>query len=91
MSFYKEEQDGETSSYIHARARLSDKTLIATLHEVIDEVVAAVDRARRTLGDGTARIAWDSFIRGYIAFHINNPRYRLQDILDGHMVDAGAV
>ena len=83
LSFYKEEQNGEVVSYIHTRSRLSGKTLVATLHEVIDEVVTAAEQIRLTLGDGKARIAWDSFVRGYIAFHVDNPRYRLQDIF-GH-------
>ncbi|KAI0728385.1 Trichodiene synthase [Fomitopsis betulina] len=94
LSFYKEEQDGEVASYIHARARVTNKLPIATLHEVIDEVVTAAERIRRTLGDGRARKAWDSFERGYIGFHIGDPRYRLQDIFGAHweyMMDAGAV
>lgn len=93
LSFYKEEQDGEVASYIHARARVTGKPPIATLHEVIDEVVAAAERIRCTLGNGKARKAWDSFERGYIGFHIGDPRYRLRDIF-GHweyMRDAGAV
>ncbi|KAH9926482.1 isoprenoid synthase domain-containing protein [Fomitopsis serialis] len=91
LSFYKEEQDGEVASYIHARARITGRSTIATLREVIDEVVAASERIRRTLGEGPAREAWDSFERGYIRFHVGDPRYRLQDIIGAHweyMIDA---
>lgn len=94
LSFYKEEEDGEVTSYIHARARVTGKSPIATLHEVIDEVVAAAKRIRRTLGNGRARQAWDSFERGYIGFHVGDPRYRLQDVFGSHweyMMDTGAV
>ncbi|KAH9830415.1 isoprenoid synthase domain-containing protein [Rhodofomes roseus] len=94
LSFYKEEQDGEISSYIHARARATGKSTVATLREVSDEVVNASQRIRRTLGEGRARDAWDSFERGYIGFHVGDPRYRLQDIFGAHweyMMDATAV
>ncbi|KAH9926455.1 isoprenoid synthase domain-containing protein [Fomitopsis serialis] len=91
LSFYKEEQDGEVTSYIHARAHVTGKSTPATLREVIDEVVAAAERIRRTLGEGPAREAWDSFERGYIGFHAGDPRYRMQDIIGAHweyMIDA---
>lgn len=91
LSFYKEEQDGEVASYIHARSRLSKKTLIATLYEVIDDVVAAVERIRCALGDGKAREAWDSFARGYVGYHVNNPRYRLEDVFGAHTIETRAV
>ena len=94
LSFYKEEQDGEVTSYIHARAHVTGKSLITTLQEVIDEVVAAAKRVRRTLGNSKARKAWDSFERGYIGFHIGDPRYRLQDIFGAHweyMMDVDAI
>ncbi|KZT73399.1 terpenoid synthase [Daedalea quercina L-15889] len=91
LSFYKEESDGEVASYIHARARVTGKSPLVTLHEVIDEVVASTERIRRTLGNSRAREAWDSFERGYISFHVGDPRYRLQDIFGVHweyMMDA---
>ena len=84
LSFYKEEQDGEVTSYIQARARVTGKPPSATLDEVIDEAVAAAQRVRRMLGEGKARKAWDSFERGYISFHAGDPRYRLQDVLGTH-------
>ena len=93
MSFYKEEQDGEVASYIHARARVTGKTLIATLYDVIDKVVAAAERIRRILGDGEARKAWDSVERGYIGFHIESPRYRLQEVFGSgmHTMDSALI
>ncbi|KAH9830403.1 isoprenoid synthase domain-containing protein [Rhodofomes roseus] len=81
LSFYKEELAGETSSYIHSRARVTGKTMYETLGEVIEEVVVAVERIREHLGQGPARDAWDNFEAGYVWFHILDPRYRLQEIL----------
>lgn len=81
LSFYKEDLAGDTSSYIHARTRITKKSLRDTLSEVVEEVVAAVDRVRKHLGEGPARDAWDSFESGYISFHINNPRYKLAEVL----------
>ncbi|KAH9944602.1 isoprenoid synthase domain-containing protein [Amylocystis lapponica] len=84
LSFYKEELAGETGNYVHDRATVSNKTAHETLREVIDETVAAMCRIRDVLGDGEARDAWESFARGYIAFHASSPRYRLQEIIECH-------
>lgn len=81
LSFYKEDLAGDTSSYIHARARVTGKSLHDTLSEVAREVVAALERVKKHLGEGPARDAWDSFERGYVSFHLHNPRYRLREVV----------
>ena len=81
LSYYKEDIEEDTSSYMHARARVSGKSMDETLLEVVDEVAAATKRIRAHLGQGRARDAWERFETHYIWFHIACPRYRLQEIL----------
>jgi len=82
LSFYKEEIAGEVGNYINDRALVSGKTSLETLREVIDEAAAAGERIHSILGEGEIRDAWDAFVTGAIAFHVIDPRYRLQEILD---------
>ncbi|OCH83893.1 terpenoid synthase [Obba rivulosa] len=86
MSFYKEESDDEEGTYLRDRARATGKTSSEALRGVIDEVVAAANRARKILGEGAARDAWESFMKGYVAFHTSSPRYRLHEIMDVHYI-----
>jgi len=53
-----------------------------TLHEVIEEAVAADQRIRLILGESDAGYAWDRFVKGFISFHFAVPRYRLSEIVD---------
>ncbi|OCH89693.1 terpenoid synthase [Obba rivulosa] len=82
MSFYKEELAGETGTYLQDRAKVSGKSPLAALYDLIDDTVAIVERARATLGEGRARKSWEAFVSGYISFHVHSPRYRLAEIID---------
>ena len=82
MSFYKEELEGETGNYVQDRASVTRKTSLDALHDLIEDTLAGVERARAVLREGKARDCWESFVAGYISYHINNPRYRLADILE---------
>lgn len=64
------------------RARASGMSVQDTLQEVVEETITLVERIRNILGKGPARDAWESFARGWIAFHIHSPRYRLKDLID---------
>ncbi|EMD31537.1 terpene cyclase [Gelatoporia subvermispora B] len=86
MSFYKEESSNEEGTYLRDRARATGKTPLEALYELIDEVVTAANRARKILGEGPAREAWECFMKGYIAFHTSSPRYRLHEIMDVHYI-----
>lgn len=84
LSFYKEELAGETENYIKARAIATGKTAQQTLYDVVDETVATARRIREALGEGKVRDVWDGFEAGFVSFHIENPRYRLKEILDSN-------
>ncbi|EMD31358.1 hypothetical protein CERSUDRAFT_78286 [Gelatoporia subvermispora B] len=86
MSFYKEESVGEEGTYITDRARTSSKSHVETLHEVVNETVAAANRVRKLLDEGPARDVWDKFVRNFITFHASSPRYRLREIMDVHYI-----
>ncbi|KZT00026.1 terpenoid synthase [Laetiporus sulphureus 93-53] len=89
LSFYKEEAAGEMVNYIHNRAIVMHRSAAQTLCEVADEIIAASARVRSNLLSEDAIDAWDSFEKGYIMFHIGDPRYRLQEILGmEYMIDA---
>ncbi|KZT66299.1 terpenoid synthase [Daedalea quercina L-15889] len=82
LSFYKEELAGETGNYVSDRAKACGKTREETLQEIVDETVLLVARIRRGLGDGPVRDAWESFARGWLAFHVCSPRYRLRELIN---------
>ncbi|EED80636.1 predicted protein [Postia placenta Mad-698-R] len=81
LSFYKEELTNELVNYIHDRALVTGTSASDALRDVIGETVAAAERVRSILGEGDERDAWDAFVRGYIKFHMDDPRYRLREVL----------
>jgi len=85
LSFYKEELAGETANYIHNRAVVSGKTPAMILAEVATESKAAYDRVSDLLntsgGSNDGSRAWEIFVNGYVAFHMTQDRYRLNELL----------
>ncbi|EMD39627.1 hypothetical protein CERSUDRAFT_71514 [Gelatoporia subvermispora B] len=90
LSFYKEEFSDEEGTYIRDRASATSKTPLEVLYELIDEVIMVANRARRILGEGPARKAWECFMAGFVAFHIISPRYRLHEIMDIQYIMLGS-
>ncbi|KAF9554336.1 terpenoid synthase [Agrocybe pediades] len=80
FSFYKEELQGETNNYMHNRAFLTGKHVAITFQEIFDETVAAYERITSLLENTKAAPIWKRFVNGYLAFHLNVPRYRLREI-----------
>ncbi|KAK8115642.1 hypothetical protein PG984_012144 [Apiospora sp. TS-2023a] len=81
LSFYKEEVAGETTNYIHNRARCERKTPLAVVREVQHEVVDCVRRVNAMLeGREPYCQAWKIHMTGHIAMHTVNPRYRLAEL-----------
>ncbi|KAJ7758741.1 isoprenoid synthase domain-containing protein [Mycena metata] len=83
LSFHKEEVAGETRNYIHNRAGVSRKLPTNVLAEVAEEAVAAQNRVTAALracrSEGIH--AWETFVQGYVAFHLTQDRYRLNELL----------
>ncbi|KAK8085795.1 hypothetical protein PG997_007066 [Apiospora hydei] len=81
LSFYKEEIAGESTNYIHNRARCERKDPLAVVREVQQEVVDCVGRVNRILeGREPYLQAWQVHMTGHIAMHTVNPRYRLAEL-----------
>ncbi|TQN63691.1 Alpha-cuprenene synthase COP6 [Colletotrichum shisoi] len=81
MSFYKEELGGDTRNYVHNRAMATGKPVLTELEEVKNEVVEAANRASAILkGRGRYEQSLRESVRGLLAMHTANPRYRLGDL-----------
>ncbi|KAI0533684.1 longiborneol synthase [Xylaria digitata] len=81
LSFYKEEVGGDKRNYINNRAVCEEKDVIEILEQVKSETVGCAMRVRQILkGRGEYAKAWESSVRGYIAMHTTNPRYRLSEL-----------
>ncbi|KAH9846555.1 Trichodiene synthase-domain-containing protein [Lenzites betulinus] len=80
FSFYKEELDHETHTFVHERALITGKTVGEVLSELVDEAVIACDRVRAILQGEKERQVWESFLAGYVAWHRFTPRYRLDEV-----------
>ncbi|KAK8070249.1 hypothetical protein PG994_006865 [Apiospora phragmitis] len=81
LSFYKEEVAGETTNYIHNRARCEQKDPLAVVRDVQQEVVACVQRVNAILEGRVPYLqAWKIHMTGHIAMHTVNPRYRLSEL-----------
>lgn len=79
--FYKEEVAGETTNYIHNRARCEQKKPLTVLKEVKRETVDCFNRISAILdGREPYAQAWKVHARGHIAMHTVNPRYRLAEL-----------
>ena len=77
LSFYKEELAGEINNFVHDRARVTSKEVQEVLQDILDDVIAAVARARLILQGTKEKETWERFLAGYVAFHFLSPRYKL--------------
>ena len=71
----------EKENYIHQRARVTGGDVHSVLFELADESAASCRKGRMILKGEKERDAWESYLAGYVAFHIQTPRYRLDEIL----------
>ncbi|KAF7529684.1 hypothetical protein G7054_g9753 [Neopestalotiopsis clavispora] len=81
LSFYKEELGGDKRNYIHNRARSEQRDVLQVLAEVEREAIDCEHRIQKIL-KGRAEYAksWSDSVRGYMAMHTTNPRYRLAEL-----------
>ncbi|RDX49920.1 terpenoid synthase [Lentinus brumalis] len=83
LSFYKETLAGETDNYVHLRAVAEQKSPITVLQELVDENLESFRKIQElaTCQTGLAEIC-HSFLMGYVEFHFNARRYRLEEVVD---------
>ncbi|KAJ6616718.1 hypothetical protein B0H10DRAFT_1798904 [Mycena sp. CBHHK59/15] len=78
LSFFKEDLDGETMTYVSIRSRTSQKTPKRVLVEMVREVSDLHRQIAATLeGDSQASMAWKTLEYGFIAWHLSIERYKL--------------
>ncbi|KAI0670030.1 isoprenoid synthase domain-containing protein [Trametes maxima] len=81
LSFYKESLDGETDNYVHVRAGAEQKDPIAVLRELCDETLRVIDNIKAlTTSDPQLNSICCSFLTGFIEFHLQAKRYKLEDL-----------
>jgi len=81
LSFYKEELGGDTRNYIHNLANTKGLPILTVIEQVKDETLECARRVRAILkGRGHYADSWDESVRGYMAMHTTNPRYKLTDL-----------
>ncbi|KAF9878622.1 hypothetical protein CkaCkLH20_04114 [Colletotrichum karsti] len=81
LSFYKEELGGDTRNYIHNRALTTGKPVLQVVEEVNIETIDAAKRVEAILkGRGVYEDTWNESVRGYMAMHTTNARYKLKDL-----------
>lgn len=81
VSFYKEELGGDDRNYIHNRMTATGQSIPAVLQETSDEAVSCAKRVNAILkGRGVYAQSWNNSVRGYMAMHTTNVRYRLDDL-----------
>lgn len=81
LSFYKEELGGDKRNYLLNRAMASGVPILAILQDVANETVEAATRASQILeGRGAYQQSMLDGVRGLLAMHTTNPRYKLGDL-----------
>ncbi|KAI0186500.1 isoprenoid synthase domain-containing protein, partial [Xylaria flabelliformis] len=81
LSFYKEEDGGDKRNYINNRALCEEKSALQVLEITKSDTIGCAMRIRHILKEGGKYAkSWEDFVRGYIAFHSTNPRYRLSEL-----------
>ena len=73
--------EGETKSYVNSRALYENKSPLAVLTDIIEEAQQAYCRVELILnGREPYKLAAQDYVRGSVAFHMVNKRYRLGEI-----------
>ncbi|KIY46191.1 terpenoid synthase, partial [Fistulina hepatica ATCC 64428] len=81
FSFYKEELKGEEGNFVHMRARAEGKPPMQVAAELSEELLVARSTIHAALRPHPEAFkAWIDREKGYIAWHMFLPRYKLQEI-----------
>jgi hypothetical protein len=81
MSFYKESLALEDTNFVHNYAKSHGLVPTESLQRICTEASEAVQRLRSlSKAHPKVSLAIESFVRGYIVFHLSQPRYRLAEL-----------
>lgn len=82
LSFYKESiVSSERNGYVYHRAQASQSTISECLSSLVDGIFESIHNIEATLiSQPDLFKVVNGFIRGYIAFHVIEPRYRIGEL-----------
>ncbi|KAJ5691604.1 terpenoid synthase [Penicillium malachiteum] len=82
FSFYKEAiLSSEHDGYFYHRVQAEKISVVECLNRMVDEVHARIHRIEATLANDpeVAKIGV-AYIRGYLGFHVTEPRYKISEL-----------
>lgn len=86
FSYYKEAMDGDTTNYLSRYSRVHGLSMSHALRDLVDNIMSALGRIRALLPEGTQeREAWEHFAAGYVQFHTQSKRYRLDNVIPEYL------
>ena len=76
IRYHKEALIGDCNNYVHFRARVNGKTVLETLKDVAEDILAANERIIRVLQSTSPEsiVAWRNFVYGYSCVHLLSSR-----------------
>jgi hypothetical protein len=82
LSFYKESiVSTERNGYVYHRAEANQVPVLECLNGMVDEVHGNIRHIQTMLkGDPDLSEAVNAYIRGYIGFHVIEPRYKISEL-----------
>jgi hypothetical protein len=82
FSFYKESIVGdERNNAPHLRARMAQMSVATVLQQLQKEILDSLGRMNRVLQQRPALEKYvTAYIDGYVAYHLDDPRYRLSEL-----------
>ena len=82
LSFYKESiASSERNGYVYHRAEASQVSVLKCLDDMVDEIHGNIQRVEGILrSDPDLLEVISTYIRGYIGFHIIEPRYKIHEL-----------
>jgi len=82
FSFYKEIKSGETKNYLSRYGQVHGRDTSQVLQDLVDKILTSMENIKALLPEGTnERDAWEHCAAGYVQFHVQSKRYRLNEIL----------
>ena len=82
LSFYKESiKSTERNGYVYHRTEASQVSIVECLNEIVDEIHDNIRRVEDMLmSDPDLSEVVNAYIRGYIGFHVIEPRYKIDEL-----------
>ncbi|KAG7100075.1 hypothetical protein E1B28_001858 [Marasmius oreades] len=88
LSLYKEEVAGEEDNFPTMLVKESGVTKYEAIQHIVNDVAEADQHILKGLADNQPALdSWQSFKRGYVPFHFSCPRYKLDELFEGRVIN----